>query len=167
MFARIMAIGAALTLVLAMTAQADDIGGSDIMIPRGTVVEETIIETGVSAPPPPYVTMENTSLAAGIGLSWGDGTLLFEGQRYGFSVKGVSLVDLGFSKGTMKGSVANLTDLSDFAGQYIAVEASAAAGIGASALTMRNQHGVVISLRSKLEGAQLQLGPEGFSIALD
>jgi hypothetical protein len=32
---------------------------------------------------------------------------------------------------------------------------------------MRNEHGVVISLRSELQGAQLTLGAEGLRIALE
>jgi hypothetical protein len=32
---------------------------------------------------------------------------------------------------------------------------------------MRNEHGVVITLKSTLRGVGLSLGPEGLSIALD
>jgi hypothetical protein len=48
----------------------------------------------------------------------------------------------------------------------VAVEAAAAIGKGASALTMRNEHGVVITLDSRLTGAQLTLGAQGLDIEL-
>ena len=64
-------------------------------------------------------------------------------------------------------STASFGRISDFAGTYVAVGAGIAAGPGASAVTMRNENGVVITLRSDLQGAQLTLGAEGLRIALD
>ena len=163
MIRRIAAISVALTLVWFAAAKADDMGGGSIPIPRPAVV----VEDPVTAPPPPFVSMDSTSVGAGIGFSWGEGVLSFEGQRHAFSVKGLSLVDLGVAVQVSEGAVANLNSLSDFEGHYLAVEAGAAAGVGASVLSMRNQSGVVIHLRSDLSGAQLALGPEGLRITLD
>jgi hypothetical protein len=168
MIRRIAAISVALTLVSFAAAKADDPGGGSIPIPPPAVaVEEVVIEDPVTAPPPPFVSLESTSIGAGIGFSWGEGVLLFEGQRHAFSVKGLSLVDLGVAVQVSEGAVANLNSLSDFEGHYAAVEAGAAAGVGASVLSMRNQNGVVIHLRSDVSGAQLALGPEGLRITLD
>jgi hypothetical protein len=125
------------------------------------------MEKPVTAPPPAWVELERTSVAAGLGIHWGGGTLQFEGRDYGFSVKGMSLGDLGASKLNALGNVRHLDDISDFAGTYVAVGAGIAAGPGVSAVTMRNEHGVVISLRSELQGAQLTLGAEGLRIALE
>lgn len=165
MIVRIIALGAAFSLFLLVGAavQADVVGGEDIVVPGPVVVEEE----PVAAAPPPYVTMQSTSIAAGLGISWGDGNLLFEGRNHRFSVKGLSLIDLGVSRSSAEGHVRNLHELSDFEGHYLAVEAGVAAGVGASALTMRNEHGVVITLLSDLQGVQLTLGTEGFSIALE
>ena len=149
---------AALALGFAGTAVADDMGGSPIPMPAATPV---------SAPPPAHVEFERVAVAAGIGLSWGDGTLMFEGERHAFSVSGVSLGDVGVAKAVASGRVKNLDKLSDFSGTYVAVEAGAALGSGVSALSMRNQHGVVITLSSTQKGARLTLGAEGFRIALD
>lgn len=168
MIRRIAAISVALTFVSFAAVKADDIGGESIAVPAPAVVEdEVVIEEAVTAPPPPFVSMESTSIAAGIGLSWGEGILSFEGQRHAFSVKGMSLIDVGVAKQISEGAVSNLTSLSDFAGRYVAVEAGAAAGVGASVLSMRNQHGVVIELTSDVEGVQLSLGPQGLDITLD
>jgi hypothetical protein len=163
MIRRIVAMSVALTFVSFAAAQADDPGGEDIVVPPPAAA----VEEPVTAPPPPYVSMESMSIAAGIGLSWGEGILSFEGQRHAFSVKSLSLIDLGVAKLVSEGAVSNLEELSDFEGHYVAVEAGAAAGVGASVLSMRNQNGVVIDLTSDVEGVVLALGPEGFRITLD
>ena len=165
MIRRIVAMSIALTFVSFAAVQADDPGGEDIVVPPPAIV--VIEEEPVTAPPPPYVSLESTSIAAGIGLSWGEGVLTFEGQRHAFSVRGLSLVDLGVAKLISEGAVSNLEDLSHFEGYYAAVEAGAAAGVGAAVVTMRNEHGVVIHLNSDVEGVVLALGPEGFRITLD
>jgi hypothetical protein len=164
MIRRIAAMSVALTFVSFAAAKADDPGGEGIVVPPPAVVVE---EDPVTAPPPPYVSLTSTSIAAGIGLSWGEGVLTFEGQRHAFSVKGLSLVDLGFAKLISEGAVSNLEALADFEGIYVAVEAGAAAGVGAAVLTMRNEHGVVIDLKSDIEGVALAFGPEGLRITLD
>jgi hypothetical protein len=163
MIRRIVAMSVALTFVSFAAAQADDPGGEDIVVPPPAAA----VEEPVTAPPPPYVSMESMSIAAGIGLSWGEGILSFEGQRHAFSVKSLSLIDLGVAKLVSEGAVSNLEELSDFEGHYVALEAGAAAGVGASVLSMRNQNGVVIDLTSDVEGVVLALGPEGFRITLD
>jgi hypothetical protein len=34
------------------------------------------------------VAIQSTSIAAGVGVSWGDGTLRFNGKEYRFSIEG-------------------------------------------------------------------------------
>jgi hypothetical protein len=176
MFLRIVSIGLALVLVPVLPALADEpMDQEEIVVPPPppppvVIREEEVViavEEPVSAPPPPFVELERNSIAAGIGFSWGGGTLSFEGRNYGFSVKGISLADLGVSKTLAMGDVHNLTDIADFEGSYVALEAGAAAGVGASALTMRNENGVVISLTSSVQGAQVKLGADGVRIQLD
>jgi len=169
MVRRIVAIGSAVTLV-SFAALADEMSGEDVEVPPpATIVEEeaVIVEEPVTAAPPPYVSLESTSLAAGVGLSWGEGILTFEGQRHAFSVKGMSLGDVGFAKLISEGAVSNLENLADFEGTYVAVGAGAAAGLGGSVISMRNANGVVITLKSDAEGLALSLGPEGLRITLD
>ena len=166
MIRRILVMSIALSFVAFGSVQADDMGGDDIVVPPPAQAVE-VMEEPVTAAPPPWVSMKSTSIAAGIGLSWGDGILTFEGERHAFSVKGLSLIDLGFAMQVSEGAVANLNAISDFEGNYVAVEAGAAAGVGASVLSMRNGNGVVIHLRSDVSGVQLALGPEGLRITLD
>jgi hypothetical protein len=165
---RIIAMGIGLSLISISAAWADEVGGEDIVVPRRRApAPATTMEQPVTAPPPAWVELERTSVAAGLGVQWGSGTLQFEGRNYGFSVTGVSVGDLGAAKLTALGRVHHLDDIADFEGTYVAVGAGIAAGPGAAAATMRNEHGVVITLRAASKGAQLTLGTEGLRIALD
>jgi hypothetical protein len=112
------------------------------------------------------VSIESTSIAAGIGVSWGDGKLSFKGKQVAFSVDGLSLVDFGISKASAVGDVYNLTDVSKFAGNYVAGEAGFALAGGMGGMVLRNQNGVVMHLRSVSQGAKLQLGTSGLVIKL-
>lgn len=150
---------------------ADEVGGEEIEVPprAETPAPEPVVvtkEVPVSAPPPPFVELERRSIGAGLGLAWGQGTIYWEGQQHPFRVKGVRVGDVGLAKMIGEGHVQNLEKLEDFAGTYVAVGAGATAGKGGSAVTMRNEHGVVVSLRSQAEGMALNLGAEGFQIEL-
>ena len=112
------------------------------------------------------VSIETTSIAAGIGLSWGNGKLNFNGKEYRFSIDGVTLIDFGISKASAAGEVYNLTDLANFEGNYVAAEASFALGGGMGGVSLRNPNGVVMHLNSVSQGARLQLGSSGMSIKL-
>ena len=169
MIRRITAIACALTFLPLAAALADEPGAGDvIMIQKERAVVAPVVpaEEPVSAPPPPFVELESTAIAAGIGARFGEGTLLVAGQEHPFTVKGLTLGDLGVSRISASGGVENLGDISDFEGRYVALEAGAAAGVGASTLTMRNEKGVVITLDSDVKGAQLTLGAQGLSVEL-
>jgi hypothetical protein len=113
------------------------------------------------------VTIESKSVALGIGVSWGEGKLNYEGKTYTFSVKGLSVVDLGVSKVSARGKVFNLKKLEDFTGTYAAAQAGAAVGGGMSAATLRNQNGIVLELTSTQTGVKLTLAGEGIEIKLN
>jgi hypothetical protein len=152
---RIAAVGiVGALLVLAAPIYADEVPGGDMSMPA----EEPAYEEPVTAAPPAFVKLGSTSIA---------GTLTVEGEQHAFSVKGISLLDVGISTMNAEGAVENLENVADFAGRYVAVEAGAAMGIGASTIRMQNENGVIIALTSKRKGVQLTLGAEGVSIALD
>jgi hypothetical protein len=112
------------------------------------------------------VSMETTSFAAGIGMSWGDGRLHFNGREFRFSIDGVTLIDFGVSKSSAVGEVYNLTQLAKFEGTYVAAEASFALGGGMGSVALRNSNGVIMHLTSVSQGARLQLGSSGLNIKL-
>ncbi len=112
------------------------------------------------------VTIELTGIAAGIGVSWGSGTLNYAGRTYLFNVDGLSVGDVGIAKVTATGKVYNLKNISDFAGNYAAIGAGAAIGGGAAALTMQNQRGVVMDLTATQAGVKFDIGPKGLNVTL-
>ena len=173
---KLYAFGLGLSLALApmfsvQVAKADTVGEEEVIAvpaPREVAPEPVVVQqVPVTAPPPAFVELQRSSIGAGIGISWGHGTLSFEGNSYAFSVKGLSVGDVGAAKILAEGRVENMESLADFAGTYVALEAGASAGTGASTLTMMNEHGVTISLASTREGFGLTLGAQGFAIALD
>lgn len=112
------------------------------------------------------VVIKSTSVAAGIGVQWGDGILTLEGKQYPFSLQGLQAVGVGYTEVTAEGTVSGLTKLSDFEGVYAAAEAGAAAGSGPSTITMRNPNGVTIALNAVQEGVNLTLAAGGTEIKL-
>jgi hypothetical protein len=112
------------------------------------------------------VTVESKSVAIGVGVSWGDGVLTFQGKDHKFSVNGLSVVDLGVAKVSATGEVFNLKKLSDFSGNYVAGEAGAAVGGGAGAITLKNQKGVVMRLTGTGTGVKFTLAGKGVDVKL-
>ena len=118
------------------------------------------------ATPSGKLTIESKSIAAGIGITWGDGKLTFKGKDYPFSIDGLTLVDFGISKASAAGEVYNLTDSAKLAGTYVAAEAGIVLAGGVGGMVLRNQDGVVIHLHSVSKGAKLQLGTSGLTIKM-
>jgi hypothetical protein len=104
------------------------------------------------------------SVAAGIGYSWGGGTLTYKGKDYPVDVSGLSVGDVGASKIEASGSVYNLKTLGDFDGNYTAGSVGATVAGGASAATMKNQNGVTINLVSTTQGLKWSLAAAGVSM---
>jgi hypothetical protein len=110
------------------------------------------------------LTLSDGSVAAGIGFSWGRGTLTYAGKTYPVKVEGLSVGELGVIRGTARGKVSNLERLEDFSGNYLAVGAEATAAGGAGVTVMRNQNGVVVELTSTTQGASILLGAKGIRL---
>jgi hypothetical protein len=117
--------------------------------------------------PDATVELNGGSVAVVAGVDWAKGTLHFQGQDVPIKVKGLSLVRVGATKMSASGEVYNLKKVSDFAGSYSAVAAGAALAGGGGVAAMRNDHGVVMHLRSKTVGADLDLGVQGLEVSLD
>ena len=122
--------------------------------------------SGESQKPSAKVTMESKSIAAGVGVTWGEGKLSFKGKDYPFSIDGLTVVDIGITKASAVGDVYNLTDVAKFAGTYVAAEAGFTLAGGMGGMVLRNQEGVVMHVRSTSKGAKLQLGTSGLNIKL-
>jgi hypothetical protein len=139
---------ATLALGLAVAQARDEKGAAKAEKPDGTI------------------SIRATSAAAGVGASWGSGTLNYKGKTHPFRVRGLQAGDVGVATIDALGDVYHLKDLSDFDGTYVAAGAAAAAGPGGGASIMRNDRGVVVELRSKSEGVQLKAGVDGLRMEL-
>jgi hypothetical protein len=116
----------------------------------------------------PDATLELTggSVAAGIGFSWGSGTLTYKGKEYPVSVSGLSVGSVGITSATASGKVFSLKELKDFDGTYTAVGAGLTAAGGGAIATMKNQNGVTINLVSTTQGVKVTLGTGGVSMKI-
>jgi hypothetical protein len=110
--------------------------------------------------------LSGKSVAAGIGFSWGKGTLTYKGKDYPVSVKGLSLGKVGISGVTASGKVYNLKKLQDFDGNYTAAGAGMTLAGGGSAVAMKNQNGVRVVLHATTRGVDLTIGGAGVDMAI-
>src|SRR5258706_1799878 len=94
--------------------------------------------------PDATIELKEGSVAAGIGFTWGKGTLHYQGRSIPVTVKGLSVASIGAGSITASGDVYHLANLSDFDGNYTAVSAGAALAGGGSVAAMENSNGVVI-----------------------
>jgi hypothetical protein len=118
------------------------------------------------AQPSGTVEIATTSIAAGVGVVWGDGTLHYQNANYVFSIQGLSVVDVGISSITTTGEVFDLNNPQDLAGNYVAGAAGIALAGGADAIILQNDRGVVLRLHGVEKGVRFQLGGQGVSIKL-
>ena len=135
-----------------------------VALPLLVIALATTAANAQSDAPSGKVSIETTSIAAGIGLSWGHGKLNFNGREYRFSIDGVTIIDFGMSKSSAVGEVYNLTNMAKFEGTYVAAEASFTLGGGMGGVALRNSNGVIMHLSSVSQGARLQLGSSGMNI---
>jgi hypothetical protein len=108
--------------------------------------------------PDAVIELSGGSVAAGVGFSWGSGTLIYQGKRYPLKINDFSLASVGVTEYAAAGTVSGLKTSRDINGVYTAAAA------GASAMT--NQSGVTIQMTSTSEGLNLTLAAEGVKIRL-
>lgn len=112
------------------------------------------------------VKISSQSVAVGVGVNWGNGTLNYQGEAYPFSIDGLGVADLGISSISSSGEVFNLNRLSDFTGNYVAGEAGIAIGGGLTDVIMKNENGVVIRLHGTQQGVKFTLAAQGVKLQL-
>jgi hypothetical protein len=109
------------------------------------------------------VTLETMSVAAGLGGTWGQGVLEYQGQRYPFTVGGFSIVDVGVAKVVWNGDVYNLKSVEEFEGMFIAGVAGGTLGGGVGGGAMVNQNEVSMVWTSTSVGLNFSLAQAGLS----
>jgi hypothetical protein len=99
-------------------------------------------------------------------INWGGGTLHYAGRSVPIKVSGIGVGAIGAEKFSADGVVYNLHHVSDIAGTYTALNASATAGGGAGEIDMSNSKGVEIRAHSTSAGLKLSLAPTGMVIEI-
>src|ERR1700723_3325071 len=140
---------------VAAAAAAADSGSSQSPVAEGAI-------------PSGYVWLSGGTVAAGIGYSWGHGTLYNskDQKQYKFKISGVSVADVGGAGITAEGEVYNLTSPADLSGDYSAVTAGVTIIEGGSIAYLKNEKGVVIALHSQTGGLRFNLSANGMHITL-
>jgi hypothetical protein len=118
-------------------------------------------------PPSGTLEIESTSVAAGIGVTWGSGVLRMGEREFPFTLTGLSVADVGVARVTATGEVWGLgDDAAKLAGTYYGVDVGVAVGGGSGGIAMRNEHGVYIKLRAAQQGVKLSVASKGTTIDL-
>ncbi len=117
--------------------------------------------------PDATVRLSEGSVAAGIGWSWGHGSVSFQGQTYRFKIEGLSVAEVGVTKAEATGTVYNLKSMDDFGGIYVAAATEGTAGKGAGVSSLRNDKGVVINLKSETKGANIKVAASGLKVSVE
>jgi len=133
---------------------------SFVVFSTSAVAENTSIPLGT-------INFTTGSMAAGIGWTWGSGIMTFKGVKHKFTIKGLSVADVGITKADASGIVADMIELEDFNGTYVGVGSDVTIAGGAVGLVVQNEHGVKLKLDSTSVGVRFALGPEGLAINLD
>ncbi len=117
----------------------------------------------------PTATLELTggAVAAGVGFSWGSGTLTFRGKTYPVSVSGLSVGDVGIARATARGNVYGLRKIQDFDGIYTAYAVGSTVGGAGSVASLRNQNDVVIRIVATSQGLKLTLSASGVRMKIE
>jgi len=114
----------------------------------------------------PSVEMKGGAGGLFVGGNGGQGTLTFDGYRYDFTFRGLTVGDVGAATITGAGTVHGLNRVEDFSGNYTGLGAGLTIAGGGSAVTMRNQNGVTINLVTTSRGLRARLGIGGIDIRI-
>ena len=118
------------------------------------------------AKPDATIHLSSKSVAAGVGFSWGKGTLKYQGKEYELSVDGLTVGSVGVSEVTATGEVFDLKKLQDFDGNYTAVTGGGTLGGGGGGIVMENQNGVKVRMKATTQGVSLTAGVSGVKLAI-
>ncbi|NDY82559.1 DUF1134 domain-containing protein [Orrella sp. NBD-18] len=114
------------------------------------------------------VTIDETQFGFIVGGSVGGGVLNYKGKSYKFKIGGISVgANFGVAKVAASGEVFDLSDLSKFAGTYAKLDGNATIGGGVGGTVLKNEHGVIMKLKSTQEGLQFNLSANGVQVKLE
>ncbi len=131
-----------------------------LLVGSATIAKDT-------KPPSGTVEINETQFGVILGGSFGGGTLRFKGKRYEFKTSGLKVGTIGVAKVAAVGEVYDLKRVSDFPGTYAKASVDIALGGGVGGLILKNEHGVVMRLKSTLKGVSLTIGVEGLTVKME
>ena len=129
---------------------------------RKQVTAEELAKT----PPDATFEFEGSQFRLIVGGGSGKGVLKYKGKDYPFTAKGASVGGVGGTAIHAVGTVHFLKNVADFEGTYTGIGAGATAGKGAGASQFENGKGVILTVKSRTEGAALSLGVNAVNITL-
>lgn len=108
-----------------------------------------------------------TSVQAGVGWSWGKGTLtLLDGTEYHFKIHGLDVAAAGVKQTTLVGTVYDMANPKDFNGKFVKAAAGITVGGGVGASTLSNDRGVLINMTGTSAGLNVELAISGMTVKL-
>ncbi len=118
------------------------------------------------AAPDATVTFRGRTATFGVGFTWGAATLTYKGEIYPVRVDGFVLGAIGVASMEGVGKVFGLSKAEDLNGDYTALNAGGAFGVGSGKTVMRNAKGVRIVLDATSKGLSLGIGPRGITLTV-
>jgi hypothetical protein len=122
----------------------------------------------VSTQPDARIELRNWQLAFIGQVAWGEGTLIYRGQRKPFRIRSLGAGGVGASRVRATGEVYNMPDVSRFPGVYLQTRAGLALP-GAEVpgtIWLQNAAGVRLRLQPRRTGLALQIGADGVLVEM-
>ena len=102
-----------------------------------------------------------------VGVGGGEGVLVYRGQRYPFTVSGMSVgFTIGASTTKFVGRAINLRGPSSIEGTYGTLGAGGAIAAGAGGVQLQNANGVILQLSGPRVGAEVSAAVGGVTITM-
>ncbi|WP_338692307.1 hypothetical protein V5279_39810 [Bradyrhizobium sp. 26S5] len=114
-----------------------------------------------------HVQVKFVKAALVVGGGGGSGTLTYRARHYRFIVSGFSLgLSAGASVTWLEGTASGIREVNDFAGSYTLVGGGGAWAAGVGGVSMRNERGVLLTLKGPKAGLEFAANLGGLTISL-
>jgi len=162
---RVTKIGGALVATLLLL-----VAGCASSPPTSPVAEAPPAAESAAPEPAPVATVEIDKWQLGaIGkVSWGTGTLIYQGRRIPFRIGALGVGGVGATRIRATGEVSNMTDIAQFPGVYVQLRAGLTVPGGqlTGPIVLQNTRGVRLRLAPVRTGLALAIGADGVVIEM-
>ena len=112
------------------------------------------------------VEIDTTQMAFIVSGKIGGGTLEYAGKEYKFDIGGLGVGGVGVQTINAVGAVYNMDDVSKFPGTYVESRIGATMGKGKGLTRLSNENGVIMDLKTSMEGVALSVGVDGMIVKM-